>query len=75
MSYGRKCSECYFWHAYGSGAGPTGQCRRHAPVVLRINADGESENPFPETHEDDWCGDFLGKPFELGSTPEGETPQ
>jgi hypothetical protein len=57
---GERCGNCRFWHEE--------QCRRRAPI--HINAlmpwydteDGaDYEAIWPETAENEWCGEWEGK--------------
>ena len=59
----RLCRLCGFWMRKESG--PYGSCRRYAPraYVIAVKRDGETrmegETIFPETCNDDWCGEFV----------------
>ena len=52
-----SCSECKFWD---DRKNEFGECRRYAPKanVKSIGEDGGVL--WPETHYDQWCGDFEG---------------
>jgi hypothetical protein len=45
---GATCKGCIFWDAHSWGG--SGLCRVNAPRV--------GEFPWPQTSEDDWCGEF-----------------
>ena len=48
-----NCGECRFWESENNAE--FGRCKRYAPTVIAV--DGRHE--WPETHQDDWCGDFV----------------
>lgn len=70
---GEKCYTCRFWKnrdtAYGEG-----ECRRYAPrptTKPRTTGDGETLpvlTYWPETSQDDWCGEYAAGVVERGAT-------
>jgi hypothetical protein len=69
-----ECGNCKFWKDIDKhNAGNHGQCRRFPPVVVSLppsqidgHGDGDTFNPwdatvFPETWNDDWCGEYQPK--------------
>lgn len=73
----RYCQECWFWVRVERDHG---LCRRHAPkaFVVQRGAGPETDDSsvtgpnwagWPETCEDDWCGEWRGKPV---AEPVGE---
>lgn len=59
------CKTCPYWERLtATGEGDTGQCQRHPPQVVGCLAGGggvfnrlHTETFFPETFDDDWCGE------------------
>lgn len=59
------CSNCLFWkRLFGQRSIVLGDCRIKSPTVLCVNEFGESysrvESHWPETNDDEWCGDWKG---------------
>lgn len=51
------CSDCLFYEAFGERN--TGFCHRYPPVpVPDPEEDGVPFWFFPETNEDQWCGEY-----------------
>lgn len=59
---GAACKNCVFWDTHSWGG--SGLCRVNAPRV--------GEFPWPQTSEDDWCGEFSDGTMvdEVGFTPD-----
>lgn len=62
------CGTCEFWIECGSNDIPTGQCRRHPPVMLVISCvdpwgkpASSVEQHQPWTQQDAWCGEYRRK--------------
>jgi len=57
------CSKCVFWTGERNKKCEAGDCRRHAPIVLKKRSvinDGEArETTWPSTINDHSCGDFV----------------
>ncbi len=56
----RTCEGCAFWKQV---AGNVGQCRRRSPQpamasLVPDNGPGTWRASWPDTLEDDWCGEF-----------------
>ena len=52
------CSGCRFWARVD---GPSGSCRRRAPIVTAIRRPNGSDDVhalWPGTVADEWCGEF-----------------
>lgn len=80
MNIVENCENCKFWLR---GDGEYGSCRRHAPpAVSYVNNDVcdpeflEIICLFPQTFEEQWCGDYLGKnaPVQSGILRESPLP-
>lgn len=58
--YVRACSRCRFWEPIKREweESKRGWCRRNAPLVTG-GLYGPTETVWPETGENDWCGDGL----------------
>lgn len=54
----RKCTNCRFWEPESQGYGESRSCRRRPPITNITTGKGK----WPETHPDDWCGDFKRLP-------------
>lgn len=57
------CDLCLFWeHLRNTAVVGKGVCRRYAPraVVSELEA-ASMDAVWPETHDDEWCGDFVRK--------------
>ena len=60
----KACSVCKWWrriNSYGVQTYDYGHCQRHAPIIKSaINAHHNMEyhTTWPQTHENDSCGDF-----------------
>ena len=67
MDASKKCGNCTYYQGLEFGRtseeGEEGECRRHSPVLVQLQGDGEqwSETRSPETQSDFWCGDFKKK--------------
>lgn len=59
-----SCQSCIYWLDHeGDGEECKGLCRKNPPKVFIIDRDYLTlQTRFPETHKDDWCGEFE-KPF------------
>lgn len=72
----RRCETCEFWGRFSvhspaaEGLANWGECRRRAPTVMSPSMvalkhdDGTEErlfSAFPQTAEDDWCGEHERK--------------
>lgn len=58
MAEEEDCATCNFWHNLpDEGAGGTGQCRRHAPIITG-GMMSHPETAWPITGEADGCGDY-----------------
>jgi hypothetical protein len=65
----RTCRVCQFWQENDDESG-TGQCRRYPPTVFDVERvkvptghgyereEWRSVEIFPDTEEDEWCGEF-----------------
>ena len=62
-----QCSNCRFWFNDGYD---TGECRRHAPPVLKLGYDHsyrmEDRAHWPNTHGGEWCGDYEPDVLHMG---------
>lgn len=59
MEKEERCKECVYWAISEEDLEePYAQCRRYAP---RPTEPSQPLFIWPETHEDDWCGEFKGK--------------
>lgn len=57
----KKCEVCKYWLRY-SRLGLSGECRRHAPVMVYNNVPNTGAHyEFPKTIDMSWCGDFESK--------------
>lgn len=50
-----RCEDCRFWERYLDDD-PCGVCRIRRPLI-----DDDGDTIWPETHENDWCGEFQAK--------------
>ena len=72
----RKCENCKFWGRFSKhsplpeGVSNWGECRKWAPIVMSpsiftlSNENGTEQqlfSAFPQTAEDDWCGEHKSK--------------
>ena len=61
------CKTCKWWRSFEEKHNEyiTGECHRHAPVVINAMLPDDSQGPggpygpaWPETAEPDYCGDY-----------------
>jgi hypothetical protein len=62
-----RCETCRCWFDFDDGS-DTGECRRHAPVIVAallrrkvMSAEPPGHAIWPYTHKDDWCGEHQNK--------------
>lgn len=59
------CSTCRFWQRDSMGVDKAviGECRRRSPALVVITERGNqiTATRFPETIDDEWCGEWEGK--------------
>ncbi len=53
------CGSCRYWKP-PTGGEQVGQCRRLPPqaIVFRVEDQVQFVSRFPDTRQEDWCGDF-----------------
>ena len=57
------CEKCIFWMKY-SNRKHLGQCRKYTPELFYPSSgsffwfSGEQKTGWPETKDDQWCGEF-----------------
>ena len=62
------CGDCRYW----AGNCVSGPCRRHAPIVAkRADLDYERRMQWPQTTQEDWCGDWEPR---VGDDPTASPP-
>ncbi len=55
------CKNCKWWDEEADYHSDMGHCRRFPPLLCEQNATNWSKASFPETKENDWCGEFRKK--------------
>lgn len=65
MSDGPRCETCKFWRLFR--AEDIGECRRHAPAPIRGIRDAYDVY-WPETRDEDWCGEHEPASREAGTS-------
>ena len=58
MKSNQTCASCRFWLRFSSD--DSGMCRRRAPspVILPGFELSSAESTWPQTCDDDWCGEW-----------------
>lgn len=65
----RRCDKCEFWGELSKEDLPdgvyftmaTGECRKKAPRIIHGSGTGWSNQKWPYTQYDRWCGEFKEK--------------
>lgn len=62
-----KCENCRFFVPLRRGGGREsglGECRRYPPGVRYYDiGPAGPHKEWPQSHQDDWCGEFQKRPF------------
>lgn len=66
---GCACERCVWWNAFSDPeVHPAGTCQRNAPTIPKtpgsenVNRAFDKNREWPQTHRDDWCGEFYKNP-------------
>jgi hypothetical protein len=67
------CGSCAYWDPLSINEGDLGYCRRHAPLVGKMRNE-TFQTVWPETFDDDWCGEHQARRAATPAAPAGGTP-